>query len=268
MKAMSGQGGFRAAAGRVAIAVACALAAAPTAFAASCTVRSDAVRATVVELYTSEGCSSCPPADRWLSGFAGRTSGTARVVPLAFHVDYWDDLGWPDRFASPRNSARQRDRVRQSRGSFVYTPQTLVDGRDSAIWRQAKAPGEFPARAATAPGAELVLRVAAGKDGRVAVDLETKLAQESDSGHAVAYLALYENGLVSHVRAGENSGRELRHDFVVRDWVGPLPIGAGAGTSHVFASSGIALENAGVAAVVESADGARVLQGVSLPLCL
>jgi len=103
------------------------------AHAAQCTALSGPGTAALVELYTSEGCNSCPPADRWLgSRFAARD---IRAVPLAFHVDYWDRLGWVDRFASPAYTARQYASMRANRATFVYTPQVLVQGRDFAAWQ-------------------------------------------------------------------------------------------------------------------------------------
>lgn len=236
------------------------------AYAAVCMARSAATRATVIELYTSEGCSSCPPADRWLSGFVGRPGSPSPIIPLAFHVDYWDYIGWQDRFASPQNTARQNERVGSNRGSFAYTPQTFVDGRDSSVWRQARSPGELPLSTALVPGADLALRVETTSAGRIAVELDTKLSHPGDAGHAVAYIALYENGLSSEVRAGENAGHQLHHDFVVREWVGPFPV-SDKKSGYVFSRSDVVFENAGVAAVVELADGSRLLQAVSEPLC-
>jgi hypothetical protein len=112
-----------------------ALLAAPAALAAdaagSCQ-RESALRVPLlVELYTSEGCSSCPPADRWLSGLKGRTD----VVALSFHVDYWDRLGWRDRFAHPAHTQRQAELMRSSGARYVYTPQVVVEGRDLPGWR-------------------------------------------------------------------------------------------------------------------------------------
>ena len=246
------------------------LASLPTlAFPASCTAHSGAERATVIELYTSEGCSSCPPAERWLSGFIGKTAAASTVIPLAFHVDYWDYIGWRDRFASPKYTARQYERINRTRGRFAYTPQTLINGLDSSGWRQAKAPGDMAPGAPAASGADLALRVETGTEGPIAVELDTKLLPANDKARVVAYLALYENGLTSNVRAGENTGRQLRHDFVVRDWVGPFPISDVQDTkiNHVFTHADVVSGNSGVAALVELADGSRLLQAVSQPLC-
>jgi hypothetical protein len=106
-----------------ALILACALAL-PSAHAATCTATSGPARASLLELYTSEGCSSCPPADRWLSQMPPRRD----VVPLAFHVDYWDRLGWKDRFAQAAFSQRQRARNRGA--GWVYTPQVMLDGAE------------------------------------------------------------------------------------------------------------------------------------------
>src|SRR5512134_2617035 len=106
------------------------LLAAAQAHAAQCRADSPASTTAVVELYTSEGCNSCPPADRWLSSLKGR----ADVVALAFHVDYWDRLGWADRFASPAYTQRQAARRMSSGAGFAYTPQVLVNGADWRRW--------------------------------------------------------------------------------------------------------------------------------------
>src|SRR5687767_8007237 len=98
----------------------------------NCSARSGPVAATVVELYTSEGCSSCPPADRWLSAVAQRGD----VVALAYHVDYWDRLGWKDRFASPAFTQRQLDQRPVNGARFAYTPQVVIDGRDRSGWHR------------------------------------------------------------------------------------------------------------------------------------
>src|SRR3989338_9674550 len=114
-------------------AVASMTALAPAAFAA-CDARSGARTAALVELYTSEGCSSCPPADRWLSGLASKGYAPDRVVPLSLHVDYWDYIGWKDPYAKREFSLRQRKLSQLQRMALVYTPQVLLQGRDFRDW--------------------------------------------------------------------------------------------------------------------------------------
>src|SRR5258706_16133613 len=101
----------------------------PLLAAPDCTVRSGPSTAALVELYTSEGCSSCPPADQWLSSF-GRARRSGLVVPIAFHVSYWDYIGWKDAYADPRFGERQRERAQATGASMVYTPQVMIGGGD------------------------------------------------------------------------------------------------------------------------------------------
>ena len=165
----------------------------------SCSARSGAEAPTIVELYTSEGCNSCPPADRWLSTLAGR----ADVIALAFHVDYWDRLGWKDRFASPAHTERQQRLQRASGARFIYTPQVIVNGHDWRGW-----PGALPQAAASVVDIEL-RREGAHVDGAVT-------PRAGAPARLAAYWVALEDGHVSHVRAGENAGATLRHDAVVR----------------------------------------------------
>src|SRR5262249_3744705 len=97
---------------------------------ASCNLESGARRVALLELYTSEGCDSCPPTDRWVSALAGRGLEPSRVVTLGFHVDYWNYLGWSDPFAKADFSARQRVASQRNRATVVYTPQLLLNGAD------------------------------------------------------------------------------------------------------------------------------------------
>ncbi|MEO6626431.1 MAG: DUF1223 domain-containing protein [Burkholderiaceae bacterium] len=167
---------------------------------AACEARSGAVAPTIVELYTSEGCSSCPPADRWLSTL----KGSAEVLPLAFHVTYWDRLGWPDRFATPEATARQNELARLAGSSQVYTPQVVVGGRDWRNWPQ------LPQRNTAAAPVQAVLT----RDGeRVTAQVA---ASSSGPTRLSGYWAVLENGHQSKVKAGENAGETLNHDHVVR----------------------------------------------------
>jgi hypothetical protein len=168
--------------------------------------RADAV---VVELFTSQGCSSCPPADKLLPELAARPS----VIALAFHVDYWDHLGWKDTFSSPRWSARQAAYA-QVLGGGPYTPQLVVNGRAHVVGSdraRALAAIEAAARKSSVP-----VSVSARRDGAgVRVSYAVPARQPGDQ----VLIALAESGLSTPVPRGENRGRTLRNDFVVRDLV-------------------------------------------------
>lgn len=150
----------------------------------------------VLELYTSQGCSSCPPADRWLSSLAGKPG----LLPLAFHVSYWNRLGWPDPFASAEATRRQYEWARQHGASNVYTPQLVAAGQD---WRR------WPSLPPAPPPAPMALRLQVSQGNAVA---EVGAA----TGRWSAYWALTEDGHHSRVTAGENEGNTLKNDHVVR----------------------------------------------------
>ena len=169
-----------------------------------CSARSASVATPVVELYTSEGCNSCPPADKWLS----RLKADAPVVALAFHVDYWDRLGWKDRFASAAFTQRQAEQQRSSGARFSYTPQVIVDGADRPDWPGLG--GSIASRGAASVNVQLV------RDGNRVTATIAPLA--GAPARLAAYWAVTEQGHVSDVKAGENDGVTLHHDFVVRDY--------------------------------------------------
>jgi hypothetical protein len=183
----------------------------PTAHAAACTVTSGTTRTSLLELYTSEGCSSCPPADKWLSQLPPDSGG----VPLAFHVDYWDRLGWRDPFGQAVFSQRQR--TRNGGLGWVYTPQVMLDGADYRNWHRSRIPSVDPVPAR----ADLVLTLTQTPQ-RIDAQVESHFADPAAEGHARLYLALVENHLSSNVAAGENAHRTLNHEHVVRELVGPL----------------------------------------------
>ena len=188
---------------------------------AACGTQSGANAVPLVELYTSEGCSSCPPADRWLSKLALADAGKANF--LAFHVDYWDDIGWHDRFGSAAHGRRQRQRVASAEGGdTVYTPQVMVGSNVRVAWSE---PQRFLAtlKSATRPaGASLSLRLQPARAGRWIASVDagaTAPAPESQ-----LWLAQYLDGQTTEVRAGENKGVTLRHDHVVNELWGPWPL--------------------------------------------
>lgn len=171
----------------------------------------------LVEVYTSEGCSSCPPADRWLSAtFAPAPAGRgATAAALSFHVDYWDRLGWPDRFARASWTARQQAIAQAARSAVVYTPQVVFQGRDTADWRDGGLAREI-ARAAIEPARASIAIVARPAARRVAVEASARIPESRDRAGARLVVAYTDSGHVTHVRHGENAGVTLTHDHVVR----------------------------------------------------
>jgi len=169
------------------------------------TFESPAEQVGLLELYTSEGCSSCPSADRWLSTLKDEDGLWDEFIPIAFHVDYWDYIGWKDRFATPQNSNRQRQYAREQSLKTVYTPGFLYNGQE---WR-----GWFVRRYMDLPEG--------GNPGELKLDISDNFAraryspQESSNDHLVLNVALLGFDLNSQVTAGENRGRELPHDFVM-----------------------------------------------------
>jgi hypothetical protein len=236
----------------------------------ACSARSGPRTAALVELYTSEGCDSCPPADRWLSSLFARGFTPEQLVPLALHVDYWDYIGWKDPYAKRQFSARQHKLARLGRATLVYTPQVLLQGRDFRAWGTeafAKTVAEINARP---PRAALSLAIRSIGPGGAEVDLAAELADPGLRGDVVVYAAAYENKLASEVRAGENRGRRLEHDYVVREWLGPMAFGA---DGRIALKRTLPLlpdadpARSGVAAFAQNRRTAEVLQALMLPAC-
>jgi hypothetical protein len=179
--------------------------------AAACSARSGPVVPLVVELYTSEGCNSCPPADKWLATLKGRPD----VFTLAFHVDYWDRLGWTDRFASPAWTQRQYQTAARNESKAVYTPQVLLAGRDYRGWPSLPAPGT-PA----------VVRLSLTHEGGAYV---ARVSREPGAPAKLAgFWAVTEDGHATQVRSGENGGATLHHEAVVRELLPVADIGEAA----------------------------------------
>jgi len=177
-----------------------------------CEARTGELRTPVIELYTSEGCSSCPPADQWLSTLKGKP-----VVVQAFHVGYWDYIGWVDRFASPAYTQRQRELASTNQLRSIYTPQVVRDGLDYPAWNSF-----FRSTPSTiAAGANISLQRSSASGG----DTEQFVAQVNPAPGVKnwsAYWTITEHGHSSRVKAGENKGETLQHDFVVRQYT---PVG-------------------------------------------
>ena len=225
-----------------------------------CEASSGGNTAALVELYTSEGCSSCPPADRWFATLAGK-SDPRRLNLLSFHVDYWDSLGWTDRFAQHDFSRRQAARVRATGSSAIYTPQVMLSSRPDLRWYRpqdvAQAISTEQARPSTA---DLTLHAAAGTKGWT-VNVDGKL-RAGAAGQL--YLALYQDRASSRVAAGENAGSVLTHVRVVRKLWGPWPVGA-----HQVVAAAPSADKAGaygLTAFVQDPATGRTVQSLGLVL--
>lgn len=156
----------------------------------------------IVELFTSQGCSSCPPADKILAQLATRTD----VVPLSFHVDYWDELGWPDPYAKEAWTSRQRQYARALGDRSVYTPELVVGGAVGMVGSH----GDKIAKAIDAATVPALLATTATWSAS-ALEVEAKAPAGTE-----VWLAIYEERATNKVTRGENSGETLQHVHVVR----------------------------------------------------
>ncbi len=163
----------------------------------------------VVELYTSEGCSSCPPADRWASSLKNKG-----LVVQAFHVGYWDYIGWVDRFAAPAHTTRQRGIAARNHLRSLYTPQAVLNGQDLPNWSS----WHGQAQAAAPARVRINMRQLGPDQFEASVTPVSPVSAAQSGSHWSAYWTVTEHGHNSKVQAGENAGELLKHDFVVRQY--------------------------------------------------
>jgi hypothetical protein len=232
----------------------------------SCSKQSPAYRVALLELYTSEGCSSCPPADKFVSGLRASGVTPEQAVFLSMHVDYWDDIGWKDVFSKHVITERQRWLSGLAGAKTIYTPEIFMGGQELRGWSDGV---QGAVKRINAKPAQADITISLGKlaGNSLPVEINAKAAQGGK-----LFVALVENGLATDIKAGENSGRVLKHDFVVREWVGPITLTADAKQNReVFARAltvpaGAVAKNLGVTAFVQS-DKGEVLQALALPIC-
>jgi hypothetical protein len=172
----------------------------------------------VAELFTSEGCSSCPPADDVLSQFARQPASDVEVLALGEHVDYWDRLGWRDPFSSPAYSSRQSNYdARVFHRNEVYTPQLVIDGRFECVGSDVDGIHHAITQAAAAPKALVEVAIVRAQDRELGITVHVDVPPALTLRESVDVLvAVAEDNLRSKVRRGENGGRTLRHSAVVR----------------------------------------------------
>jgi hypothetical protein len=238
---------------------------------AGCEARSGDSTVALLELYTSEGCSSCPPADRWLAELPQDGLTKDRVVPLAFHVDYWNYLGWTDPFSQSGFTRRQHEFAQRTRAATVYTPELILSGREYRRWWGGSFERAVREVNKAAPRADIGLNLSRSGEA-LRVDGRASVRDKSTDGARGAsfYIALYENNLSNRIDAGENSGRTLHHAFVVRRLYGPLAFDPGGNARfdrQLTLDPAWKAKDLGVAAFVQESRGTKILQALALDLC-
>jgi len=219
-------------------------------------------KAVVVELFTSEGCSSCPPADELLTRISTQELNGAVIVPLGFHVDYWNSLGWQDRFSSPGYTDRQQQYAHKFRLEGPYTPQMVVDGAHEFVGNSSSQAQATIAEAATRPQ-QADVQISAKESDK----LQVQARQSGNAASADVMLAITEDKLSSKVGAGENDGRVLRHSAVVRDFrrIGRLEKGSFDQVIPLHVEKEWNPANLHVVVFVQAADRGPIEGAVSMP---
>lgn len=236
----------------------------------TCTWTSPTERMMVAELYTSQGCSSCPPADRWLSKQLVTAERSSRILALSFHVDYWNYIGWADPYSNKQYSERQYAHKRAGNISQVYTPQFVFSNREARRWSHA---GVIPQRleAMKQDTAPVAVHASLERKSKDTVEIKVKtdwLDDRYSTGRL--WLALFEDDLSQQVSAGENRGELLRHDRVVRYLSQPKTVSTGK-PNHVFRHTIPAdwnQENVGIGVIVDNNESNTVLQALNAPKAL
>ena len=228
--------------------------------AASCQATSPKHTVALVELYTSQGCSSCPPADRWLSQLSSSLDSN-RAVPIALHVGYWDYIGWKDPFAKREFNDRQSQLAALNRNNTRYTPGVFVQGRETDWGRSSAFDAQVRSVNQRSAAATITLDKVQTQAGAVDVRAHAELAASGTAKNPRLFVALVQNGISTKVTAGENRGDTLANDRVTRAWSGPLALG----TRNVSLSvPSAAARDLALVAFVE--DDSGVLQALQLPL--
>lgn len=177
----------------------------------ACSVSSRALFTPVIELYTSEGCDSCPPADRWFSGLKNEAA-RGSIVPLAFHVDYWDYIGWKDPYASKFSTKRQKQYAESFKLSFVYTPQMVVNGLAESVGSDRAGVETAVEKAKARPSAHPSLVLERRSDGGLLVHVGAAETRRP----ATVWLACFDRQKSTAVPRGENAGSTLTNYHIVR----------------------------------------------------
>ncbi|GGP23903.1 DUF1223 domain-containing protein [Silvimonas iriomotensis] len=233
------------------------------AVAAACQAQSGTHRAALVQLFTSEGCSDCPPADARLDTLGNAASAqTGAIIPIALHVNYWDDQGWRDPFADPAYGDVQEWMVHATGGRVVYTPHFFINGTPLLDWRSRLDDLMNNATRQNAPAGVYV--DATPQEGNKLTVSAKASGLKTD---AQLRVAVVEGGLVSHVVAGENSGATLTHAHVVRALSPALSIHNDNPVQTTLAIPAATGKKVRVVAWLQNPQTAEVVQAVSTADC-
>ncbi len=225
------------------------------------TALSNGQQTAFVELYTSEGCSSCPPADQWFQALIELPREELDVLALAFHVDYWDYLGWKDQFGSPKHTGRQRQLGAKNSQESIYTPEFFVDGVEA----RGTSKVIEKIRNANNRQAPFQLKLSISKTAE-ALQVELKSDTPDVTGKPLQHrFFVYENQLMSDVKRGENSGERLFHQRVVR-YMSPALKFDDTNQHNININPQWRLDNIGVAALVITPGNDNYLQVVHTPI--
>lgn len=208
----------------------------------------------VVELFTSEGCSSCPPADELLGDIIAQArKNNQNIFALAFHVDYWDYIGWKDPYAKKIYSDRQRKYAQAFRSSRIYTPQMIVNGKEEFIGsNRHQAKSAIKSALSQSARAEVSLKL----NKLQADDMNIEYAISEFLDEAMVHFALVERDLVQNVKRGENSGRVLKHENVVRSFE---TVTSKSGVVSLEVPTDMTLENSSIIAYVQNSATMEIL---------
>lgn len=225
-------------------------------------------QAAVMELFVSEGCGKCPPAERWVETLPEQGFDRHQLIVLSFHIDYLNQQkGWVDRFAKPRYTERQKQMAQLNLYQTVFTPEFFIGGEVVHNWRQhglevIEFINQFD------PEADMTLR-AEKQAGQLAIHTRVSVTGKENQQFAKLYLAITEDNIISEIHGGDNIGAVFNHQNLVRRWLGPFELDASGESelsTQVMLEDEWKLDDLSVVAVVQNLNDGFVLQGLSMPL--
>lgn len=234
----------------------------------SWSARSQDHQVAVMELFTSEGCGLCPPADRWVQQLPELGVTADQLIVLGYHIDYLNvQKGWIDRFAKPEFSARQRQLAKLNLFQTVFTPEFFISGEVVHSWREH---GVEAIEFVNSFKPEATLNLSATKKAATLdIDAVIDVGGEDNRQHSVLYLALKQDDVISHIDGGDNRGATFNHQDLVRSLYGPYPLEADGSTqlaATINLDESWDVDKLELVAFVQNLSDGYILQGLALPL--